>query len=92
MQTTLKAIQKIQEIKEQRENAFYQNRMKVKRKNELQEAMRDLKQNINLIEAPTSLHSKKPIEIKVGAQTQKRVHMAGAKKPIQPSHADDMEY
>jgi large subunit ribosomal protein L24e len=91
MQTTLKAIAKIQEIKEKRAEQFYKNRMVVKKPNELREAMRDLKQNINLIEAPTSLRSKTPIPIRIGAQPQKNVNTAGGKAK-KNGDDDAMEY
>jgi len=64
MHTTLKAMKRVSEIRERREKQFYENRMKEagKKQQELKDAMRDLNENINLIEAPKSL-TEKPMEI-----------------------------
>eukprot|EP01122_Echinamoeba_exundans_P017735 TRINITY_DN965_c0_g5_i1.p1 TRINITY_DN965_c0_g5~~TRINITY_DN965_c0_g5_i1.p1 ORF type:complete len:177 (+),score=48.74 TRINITY_DN965_c0_g5_i1:98-628(+) len=67
MQMALKAIQKVQELKQKREETFYKNRMKSKHTHELNVAMRDLEQGSHLIEAPTSLRAKTPVTISVPA-------------------------
>ena len=64
MELALRAIKRIHEIKARREKLFYENRMKMKRATELADARKDLAQNISLIEAPESLRSKQPVEIK----------------------------
>jgi hypothetical protein len=64
MELALRAIKRIHEIKARREKLFYENRMKMKRATELADARKDLVQNISLIEAPESLRSKQPVEIK----------------------------
>lgn len=72
MEETIKAIKRIQEIKERRERLFMKNRMKIKKKVELEEAYRDLKQ-INLIQAPDELR-KRPVEIKTTKATEKALN------------------
>ncbi|KAJ3322933.1 ATPase-activating ribosome biosynthesis protein [Boothiomyces sp. JEL0866] len=50
MQTTLKAIKRVQEIKQKREKVHYKNRMAGKKERELQENIKALQKNIELVE------------------------------------------
>lgn len=64
MELALRAIKRVQEIRQRREKLFYENRMKHKRAMELAEARKDLQTNISLIEAPEALRAKQPVAIK----------------------------
>jgi large subunit ribosomal protein L24e len=64
MEKTIRAIKRINEIQRKREEDFYLERMKSARRQAKLEALRDLKQNINLIQGPDSL-IKKPMEIQL---------------------------
>ena len=64
MFATLKAIQRISEIREKREKQFYENRMKGKKKQEIEKAKRDLETGVSLIEAPEALIKRQQLEIK----------------------------
>lgn len=64
MELALRAIKRIHEIRQRREMAFYENRMKVKHTTELARARKDLSEGMHLIEAPASLREKAPVEIK----------------------------
>jgi large subunit ribosomal protein L24e len=52
MRTTIKAMQRVQEIKSKRERAFYQKRMQNKKTQEKEADRREVQQNINLIVSP----------------------------------------
>jgi len=64
MFVTLKAMQRIADVREKREKQFYENRMKGKKKQEIEKATRDLEMGISLIEAPSALIERQKIEIK----------------------------
>jgi len=66
-------------------------RMEVKKKNELQAAMRDLEQNINLIEAPTTLRQKGPVQIKLTEGPQKSTSKSKSKAKPAAGDNDDMQ-
>ena len=72
MELALRAIKRVQEIRGRREKLFYANRMKSKHVMELAEARKDLQQNISLIQAPESLRSKQPVEIKAKFEAKDR--------------------
>jgi len=70
MHRTLVSIQRISEIREKRERQYIQNRLKVNKVREVKEALKDLTENIHLIEAPESLREKKPLRIKEKGEKQ----------------------
>ena len=51
--TTLKAMKRVQEIKAKRERAFYKKRMVGKKVKELEQEIKSIQQNIELVDAPT---------------------------------------
>ena len=57
MATTLKVMKRVEEIKEKREQRYYDKRMKVKKVQEKYQAKLDIKQNIHLVE-PDVVRSK----------------------------------
>lgn len=52
MSTTIKAMKRVQEIKAKRERIFYKNRMAGKKERELEESIKALQKNIELVDAP----------------------------------------
>eukprot|EP00002_Diphylleia_rotans_P000479 TRINITY_DN10252_c0_g2_i1.p1 TRINITY_DN10252_c0_g2~~TRINITY_DN10252_c0_g2_i1.p1 ORF type:complete len:164 (-),score=42.82 TRINITY_DN10252_c0_g2_i1:264-755(-) len=52
VQTTIRAMKRIAEIKERRERDFYEKRMKNKRKTDIQNARKEIQQNIEIVRAP----------------------------------------
>jgi len=80
MHTTLKAMKRVAEIRQAREKQFYLNRMKEagKKKQEYLEAVRDLKENINLIAAPAAL-TEKPVVL---METEEIPKKKNKKKPV----------
>eukprot|EP01123_Difflugia_compressa_P009118 TRINITY_DN292_c0_g1_i1.p1 TRINITY_DN292_c0_g1~~TRINITY_DN292_c0_g1_i1.p1 ORF type:complete len:165 (-),score=30.84 TRINITY_DN292_c0_g1_i1:3-497(-) len=63
MHATLKAMKRVAEVKERREKAFWENRMKGKAKQEKALALKDLNENIHLIEASPALIEKQKLAI-----------------------------
>jgi len=63
--TTLRAIKRIEQIKEKRQKQFFENRMKNKKKMETMEAIKDLEENISLVKAPASLQKEALPQIKL---------------------------
>jgi len=53
MATTLKAMKRVQEIRQRRERVFYKNRMKGKRDHERQQNIKTIKKNVELISGPS---------------------------------------
>jgi len=69
--TTVKAMKKISEVKEQRQKQFYENRMKAKKKSEKLEALKDLEKNIDVIQSPSAIQrqqEEEPQKIKIKAK------------------------
>jgi len=81
MHTTLKAMKRVSEIRERREKQFYENRMKEagKKKNEYDDAIKDLKEGYSLVAAPKSLTEKR------------EVFMLEAPEPIKKNQAKVVE-
>lgn len=52
MATTLKAMKRVQEIRQAREKRFYTQRMKIAKKIHNQEVLREIKQNLDLVVSP----------------------------------------
>lgn len=52
MLSTIKAIRRVAEIKKRREERFYKARMRGRLEKERKEALRDIKQNIDLVRSP----------------------------------------
>lgn len=52
MEKTVKAMKRVEEIKQRRQNEFYKQRMKVKKDQEHREAVQDLERNIDIIQSP----------------------------------------
>jgi large subunit ribosomal protein L24e len=50
--TTLQTIKRVQEIRQARERRFYQERMKIAKKVKIQDALREIQQNLELVAAP----------------------------------------
>lgn len=69
MSTTLKAMKRVQEIKERRERAFYKNRMAGNKEKARAEDKVEITKNIDLISAPGTRAEK--IAIPVPLKTQK---------------------
>jgi len=69
MTTTLKAMERVQEIKSAREQRFYDNRMKGKGAKEKTEALKDLKTGIDLIISPVVRNDQEQIKQTVGVQS-----------------------
>eukprot|EP00246_Nothoceros_aenigmaticus_P003766 TRINITY_DN14952_c0_g1_i1.p1 TRINITY_DN14952_c0_g1~~TRINITY_DN14952_c0_g1_i1.p1 ORF type:complete len:188 (+),score=34.94 TRINITY_DN14952_c0_g1_i1:45-566(+) len=55
MDNTIKAVQKIAEVRERRQSKFWENRMKSKKAKERKEAAVELEQNIHLVKAPGAM-------------------------------------
>jgi len=72
VELALRAIKRVQEIRDRREKLFYVNRMKNKHAMELAAARKDLTQNISLIQAPESLRSKQSVAIKSKFEAKER--------------------
>lgn len=89
MQTTILAMKRIQEIRDRREQVFFKNRLKIKHQTELEAANRDLKQ-INLIQAPSELLVKSPVQLKVKSMDLEKP-LSLTDKKIKPKQ-DLMEY
>ncbi|KAJ3048337.1 ATPase-activating ribosome biosynthesis protein [Rhizophlyctis rosea] len=53
MQTTLKAMKRVQEIKARRERVFYKKRLIGKKEQERAENVKQIQKNIELVEGPT---------------------------------------
>jgi len=53
MATTLKAMKRVQEIRQRRERVFYKNRMKGKKEHERQQNIKTIKKNVELISGPS---------------------------------------
>merc|ERR1712046_465114 len=60
--TTLKAMKKVQEVKEKREALFYKNRMSAVKANRKAEKLRELKQNIDLVR-PAPVKAKEEVKV-----------------------------
>ncbi|KAF3448479.1 hypothetical protein FNV43_RR09192 [Rhamnella rubrinervis] len=77
-ENTLKAIKKIDKVRVTREAKHIERRMKGKKGKELQEAKKELEQNISLVKAPAVLKEDLsltlPIKVKV-SQTQAESHL-----------------
>ncbi|CAN6478798.1 unnamed protein product [Victoria cruziana] len=75
VEQTLKAMKKIDEVRIARESKFWERRRKGKRAKEMKEAVRELDQNISLVQAPESLlkESTSAEKIKVLVQKPKNV-------------------
>ena len=52
MSTTLKAMKRIQEIKSKREAIFYKQRMAGKKEKEMQDTIKEVSKNIELVDTP----------------------------------------
>jgi len=52
MATTLKAMKRVQEIRQAREGRFHTQRMKISKKIHNQEVLREIKQNLDLVVSP----------------------------------------
>eukprot|EP01127_Copromyxa_protea_P002070 TRINITY_DN11956_c0_g1_i1.p1 TRINITY_DN11956_c0_g1~~TRINITY_DN11956_c0_g1_i1.p1 ORF type:complete len:161 (+),score=45.44 TRINITY_DN11956_c0_g1_i1:39-521(+) len=72
METTIKAMQRIAEIREKRERQFYENRIKDKKKHEHLRALKDLEENLHLIEAPLAQKEKQKITLLEGKNKEKK--------------------
>merc|ERR1711907_632305 len=68
MSTTIRAMKRVQEIKERREAAFYKRRMSGKKSQELQEKQKLLADNTHLLKAASV---KEKVEARAKAQTPK---------------------
>ena len=53
--TTIKAMKRVEEIKERRQKKFYEMRMAGKKQQEVKEGLAELEKNIDIIRAPESL-------------------------------------
>ncbi|XP_031493120.1 probable ribosome biogenesis protein RLP24 [Nymphaea colorata] len=75
VEQTLKAMKKIDEVRVAREAKFWENRRKGKKVKEMKEAVRELDQNISLVQAPETLlkESTSAEKIKVRVQKPKNV-------------------
>merc|ERR1712054_184424 len=67
--TTLKAMKKVQEVKEKREALFYKNRMSAVKANRKAEKLRELKQNIDLVK-PAPVRAKEEVKVQQAEKTQ----------------------
>ena len=65
MHTTLVAMKRVAEIRQRRERAFFQHRMRNKQQQEHDEALKDLRDHISLIEAPAALLQQNPAPVTV---------------------------
>jgi large subunit ribosomal protein L24e len=72
MEATIRAMKRIADIKHKREVDFYSYRFRGNRRREKAAALRELQQNISLIEAPASLRKKATVEITAVAPTKKK--------------------
>lgn len=70
MGATIHAIERVQQIKEKRELQFYKNRMKSTKSKEKQRDLRELEQNISLIE-PAAAALKEKAQLNASASKQK---------------------
>jgi len=71
MHKTLLAMQRIAEIREKRERQHHINRLKGDKKRQLQVDLKDLKENLHLVEFPRSLIEAQDRRIKEKNQQQK---------------------
>merc|ERR1712070_267796 len=67
--TTLKAIKKVQEVKEKREAQFYKNRMAAVKAKRKEEKLKELKQNIDLIR-PAPVRTKEDVKVQQAEKMQ----------------------
>merc|ERR1712070_413418 len=67
--TTLKAMKKVQEVKEKREALFYKNRMSAVKANRKAEKLRELKQNIDLVK-PAPVRAKEEVKVQQAEKMQ----------------------
>jgi large subunit ribosomal protein L24e len=77
MATTLKAMKRVEEIKETREKRYYERRMRVKKVQEKAQVKLDIKQNINLVapdvvRAKAQLNASEKMEISEDQHTSRR--------------------
>ncbi|KAJ3273168.1 ATPase-activating ribosome biosynthesis protein [Borealophlyctis nickersoniae] len=72
MATTIKAMKRVAEIKALRERKFAKNKLKGKKEKERAENVKQIQQNIDLVEAPSL--KEKLLEHKIG-QTESRTDM-----------------
>eukprot|EP01120_Amphizonella_sp_Union-15-10_P016756 TRINITY_DN901_c0_g1_i1.p1 TRINITY_DN901_c0_g1~~TRINITY_DN901_c0_g1_i1.p1 ORF type:complete len:193 (-),score=37.63 TRINITY_DN901_c0_g1_i1:48-626(-) len=71
LQTALRAIKRVQQIKEAREKLFYNNRMKIRKITDVREGLKDLNENIALIE-PDVVRVKKLREREMEVEAKKK--------------------
>merc|ERR1711934_127558 len=67
--TTLKAMKKVQEVKEKREAQFYKNRMSSVKAKRKEEKLRELKQNIDLVK-PAPVRAKEEVKVQQAEKMQ----------------------
>jgi len=73
VQQTIKAMKKVEEIKEKRQKLFYDKRMQVKKKVDKQEALQDIDRNIDIIQSPLARMDKDSVpKIKLPAKTKNK--------------------
>ena len=85
MGTTLKAMKRVQEIKEAREKRYYERRMRVKKVQEKAQTKLDIKQNINLVapdvvRAKAQLNASEKMDVSEDQHTSRRSSRGTAKK------------
>jgi len=69
VQTTVRAMKRITEIKQRRAKKFYEQRMEVKKQTEYKDGLQELEKNIQLVKAPESLTKKMaPEKVKLPKQ------------------------
>ncbi|KAJ8904257.1 hypothetical protein NDN08_000781 [Rhodosorus marinus] len=69
MSKTLKIMNRVQEIRTKREKQFFKNRMRIKATLEKKDAIRELEQNIDLIE-PAVVRQKRLVKAKAAEKAQ----------------------
>lgn len=85
VEDTLKAIKRIEEVRERRQAKFWDTRMKGKKSQEKKEAVAELEQNIHLVKAPIAMETDPGLTLPKLSQKMK-VKVAREKKmDIQPS-------
>eukprot|EP00216_Chloropicon_sp_CCMP2111_P002680 CAMPEP_0198242188 /NCGR_PEP_ID=MMETSP1446-20131203/12286_1 /TAXON_ID=1461542 ORGANISM="Unidentified sp, Strain CCMP2111" /NCGR_SAMPLE_ID=MMETSP1446 /ASSEMBLY_ACC=CAM_ASM_001112 /LENGTH=124 /DNA_ID=CAMNT_0043925487 /DNA_START=197 /DNA_END=571 /DNA_ORIENTATION=- len=72
MQKTLKAMERITEIRNKRENRFIANRLKTRKKQERELARKTLDQEIHLVKSPAAVKTKSADKVKTPVEKVRR--------------------
>eukprot|EP01115_Flamella_aegyptia_P013735 TRINITY_DN748_c0_g1_i1.p1 TRINITY_DN748_c0_g1~~TRINITY_DN748_c0_g1_i1.p1 ORF type:complete len:176 (-),score=22.11 TRINITY_DN748_c0_g1_i1:23-550(-) len=88
--TTIKAMKRIDEIKQRRQNEFYKQRMKVKKDQEKREALQDLERNIDIIQSPLVRQQENEGELKLESVPQIKVTPKTKNKKTSQTDSMDM--